>query len=144
MTTDKPDSLIRKIFEEGFNRGHLAVADELFSPDHLAHNPIGSGANGPQGFKLLILMFRNAFPDLHCTVEDEISQGNKVAAHWVMYGTQRGPFMGNQPTGRQVEIQGIVFARTENGRIVEDWTLVDQMGILQQLGVVPPSWRHER
>jgi predicted ester cyclase len=61
-----------------------------------------------------------------------------LAALWTMRGTHKGLFMGNQPTGRPVEVQGIIFAHISNGRIVEDWTLVDQMGILQQLGIVPP------
>ncbi len=86
-------------------------------------------------------MFRSAFPDLHCTVEDEIGEGDKLAAHWTMRGTHKGPFLGNPPTNRPIVVQGISFARTENGRIVEDWTLVDQMSILQQLGLIPPP-RH--
>lgn len=56
-----------------------------------------------------------------------------------MHGTHRGLFMGNPPTNRQVEVQGMIFGRIENGRIVEDWTLIDQIGILQQLGLVPPA-----
>jgi len=111
----------------------------LLSLNHIAHNTFGGGPLGPQGLKYLIAMFRNAFPDLHCTFEDEIRQGDKLAAHWTMRGTHKGLFLGNPPTGRKVEAQGIIFARTYNGRIVENWTLFDQMGILQQLGIVPPS-----
>jgi steroid delta-isomerase-like uncharacterized protein len=132
------DSLIQRIFEEAFNQGHLSVVDELLSPDHLAHDAIGGAPNGPQGLKWLIAMFRAAFPDLHCTVEDEIREGDKLAAHWVMRGTHRGSFLGNPPTSRLVVVQGIIFGRTENGRIVEDWLLIDQLGILQQLGLIPP------
>jgi steroid delta-isomerase-like uncharacterized protein len=132
-------SPIYRLFEEAFNQGNLDVVDELLSPDHFAHNAFGGGPNGPQGLKCLIAMFRNAFLDLHCTLEDEIRQGDKLAAHWTMRGTQKGLFMGNPPTGKSVEVQGIIFALTDNGRIVEDWTLVDEMGILQQLGIVPPS-----
>jgi steroid delta-isomerase-like uncharacterized protein len=87
-------------------------------------------------------MFRTAFPDLQCTVEDEIREGDQFAAHWTMRGTHKGSFLGNPPTGRPVVVQGIIFARTDNGRIVEDWTLLDQLGILQQLGIVPPPAGH--
>ncbi len=132
-------SPIARILDEAFNQGNLDVVDGLLSPDHFAHNGFGGGPNGPQGLKCLIAMFRTAFPDLHCTLEDEIRQGDKLAAHWTMRGTHTGLFMGNPPTGRTVEAQGIIFTRTENGRIVEDWTLVDEMGILQQLGLIPPS-----
>lgn len=139
MLSTQLQSPIYRIFEEAFNRGNLDVVDELLSPDYFAHNTFGGGPNGPQGLKCLIVMFRTAFPDLHYTLEDEIKQGDKLAAHWTMRGTHNGLFLGNPPTGRQVEVQGIIFARTVDGRIVEDWTMVDQMGILQQLGVVPPA-----
>jgi len=142
MPTDRSDSLIRRIFEEAFNQGDLAVVDEVLSPDHLAHIAFGGVPNGPQGLKWLIAMLRTAFPDLHCTVEDEIKVDDQFAAHWTMRGTHKGSFLGNPPTGRPVVVQGIIFARTENGRMVEDWTLIDQLGILQQLGLVPPPAGH--
>jgi len=142
MPASQPDTLIRRIFEEAFNQGSLAVVDELLSPNHFTHTAFGGAPNGPQGLKWLIAMFRTAFPDLYCTVEDEIKEGDKFAAHWTMRGTHKGLFMGNLPTGRPVEVQGIIFAHTENGRIVEDWTLIDQLGILQQLGLVPPPAGH--
>ncbi len=59
-----------------------------------------------------------------------------------MRGTHKGLFLGNPPTGRPIMVQGIIFARTENGQIVEDWTLTDQLSILQQLGLVPPPAGH--
>jgi hypothetical protein len=88
MSTNQTQSPIRRVFEEAFNRGNLAVVDELLSPNHFAHNSIGGAPNGPQGFKLLIAMFRTAFPDLHCIVEDEFSEGDKFSARWTLRGTQ--------------------------------------------------------
>ena len=137
-------SPIRRIFDEAFNRGNLAVVDEVLAPDHHAHIIIDGAPHGPQGLKLMIAIFRTAFPDLHCTVEDEIVTDNKFAVRWSLRGTHRGMFLGNPPTGKQVDVLGIIFGRTENGRIIEDWTLTDQLGILQQLGIVPPSGRRER
>ena len=139
MTTTQIKSPIRLVFDEAFTQGNLAIVDKLLSSDHLAHNTLGGAPNAPGGLKWLVATFRTAFPDLQCTLDDEIKQGDKLAAHWTMRGTHTGLFMGNPPTGRPVEAQGIIFARTENGRIVEDWTLVDEMGILQQLGLIPPS-----
>ncbi len=138
MPMNRTESLIRQIFEEAFNQGDLAVVDEVLTTDHIAHIAFGGAPNGPKGLKWLIAVFRAAFPDLHCIVEDEIWDGDQFAAHWTLRGTHKGSFLGNPPTGRPVEVQGIIFAHTKNGRIVEDWTLVDQMGILQQLGIVPP------
>lgn len=138
MPTDRIESPIQRIFDKAFNQGNLAVVDEVLTPDHFAHNAFGGAPDGPEGIKWLIAMFRTAFPDLQCTVEDEIREGDKFAAHWSMHGTHRGLFLGNPPTGRLVEVQGIIFGLISNGRIAEDWTLIDQMGILQQLGLVPP------
>jgi steroid delta-isomerase-like uncharacterized protein len=90
------------------------------------------------GLKQLIAMFRTAFPDLVCTIEDEIIQGDKVAAHWIMRGTHQGLFLGNSPTNKSIVVQGFIYARIENGQVIENWTMIDQMGVLQQLGLVPP------
>ena len=138
MSPDRTDSLIRRLFENAFNQGTLDVVDELFAPGGLTHAVAWGMPQNREGLKRLIALFRSAFPDLHCTVEDEISAGDKMAAHWTMRGTHTGAFLGNSPTNRSIVVQGISFARTENDQIAEDWTLIDQMSILQQLGIVPP------
>lgn len=132
-------SLVRRIFDLVFNQGDLAIVDELLAPGSITHIPAWGMPNNRMGLKQLIASFRAAFPDLHCTIEDEIHEGDRLAAHWTMHGTHQGQFLGNPPTGRPVEVQGIIFARTAGGRIVEDWILIDQLGMLQQLGIVPPS-----
>jgi steroid delta-isomerase-like uncharacterized protein len=131
-------SPITRLFAEAFSQGDLSVVDEVLTLEHFAHNTFGGSPNGPEGLKWLIATFRTAFPDLHCTVDDEINEGDRVAARWTMRGTHKGLFLGSPPTGKSIEVQGIIFARTENSRIIEDWTLIDQLGILQQLGLVPP------
>ena len=138
LSTDPTDSLIRRMVEHAFNQGALAVVDELLAPDGITHIPSWGMPHTREGLKQLIALFRSGFPDLHCTVEDEISAGDRVAAHWMMRGTQTGLFLGNRPTSRPIVVPGMIFAHIENGRIVEHWTLLDQMGMLQQLGIVPP------
>jgi steroid delta-isomerase-like uncharacterized protein len=138
MLTDSPPLFLR-IFTEAFNQGNLAAVEELLAPDSITHIPAWGMPNNRMGLKQLIASFRAAFPDLHCTVEDVIREGDKFAAHWTMRGTHKGSFFGNPPTGRTIVAKGIIFALIENGRIIEDWILVDQMGMLQQLGVVPPA-----
>lgn len=137
MPTDRTQSLICRIFEEAFNKGNLVVVDELLSPDHFAHIAFGGAPFGPGGLKWLIAMFRSAFSDLHCTVEDEISEGDQFAAHWTMRGTHTGLFLGNPPSGKRMQTQGLIFARLEGGLMVEDWMLIDHFGLLQQLGIIP-------
>jgi len=138
MTISQPNSLIRRIIDTAFNQGNFPAVEELLAPDSITHITAWGMPNNRLGLKQLIATFRTAFPDLDCTVEDEIYQGNKVAAHWTMRGTLQGLFFGNQPTGRPVLVQGIIFARIENDQIAENWTLIDQIGMLQQLGIVPP------
>ena len=138
MTISQPNSLIRRIIDTAFNQGNFPAVEELLAPDSITHITAWGMPNNRLGLKQLTATFRTAFPDLHCTVEDEIYQGNKVAAHWTMNGTHQGLFFGNQPTGRSIMVQGIIFARIENDQIAENWTLIDQIGMLQQLGIVPP------
>ena len=130
-------SPVRQVFYQAFNQGNLTMVDELVSAD-LATYMSGWGLPASRmGLKQMIANLRAAFPDLHCTVEDEIRDGDKLAAHWTMRGTHRGSYLGNPPTGKQVSSLGIIFARIAEGKIVENWILIDQMGLLQQLGVIP-------
>ena len=131
-------SLIGRIFNLAFNQGYLVIIDELVAVNGVTHAMSWGMPASRLGLKQLIAAYRTGFPDLHCTIEDEIYQGDRLAALWAIRGTHNGLFLGNPPTGRLVEVQGIIFARTKKGQIIEDWTLIDQMGILQQLGVVPP------
>ena len=138
VTTVQHKSIIRRILDEAFNQGNLAIVDELVAPDSISHHMSWGMPANRMCLKQLIAMFRTAFPDLLCTVEDDIHQDDKVAAHWTMSGTHRGLFLGNSPTNKSIVVQGLIYARIENGQVIENWTLIDQMSMLQQLGLVPP------
>lgn len=131
-------SLTHAFFDQAFNKGNLAVVDELVPVDSSIYIPGWGMSANRLGLKQMIINLRTAFPDLACTVDDEIEGASKLAALWTLRGTHIGAFFGNLPTGRQVEIQGFVYAHMMDGRISEGWFLIDQMGILQQLGIVPP------
>ncbi|HEX7973233.1 MAG TPA: ester cyclase [Anaerolineales bacterium] len=137
MQTD--NSLVQRFFDLAFNQGDLGIIDELVAADGAISSVSWGSSTSRTGLKQLIAAFRIAFPDLHSTVEDEIREGGKLAACWTMRGTHLGAYQGNPPTGRPVVVQGMLYAHTENGRIVAGWILVDQIGILQQLGIVPPT-----
>ena len=141
MHTAPSTSLVRQIFDQAFNQGNLAIVDELISADLTSRMPGWGLPATRMGLKQMIVNLRSAFPDLHCKIDDEIGEGEKLAAHWTMLGTHQGSFFGSPPTGRPVTAQGLIFARTENGQIVEDWILIDYLGILQQLGLIPPPAR---
>ncbi|MEZ4621215.1 MAG: ester cyclase [Caldilineaceae bacterium] len=132
-------SLIQQILTQVCNQGDLAAVNELIVTEDSIRTASGEEPVSRMGLRHLLATFRTAFPDLHCTVEDEISMGDKVAAYWTMRGTHLGPFLGNRATGRPIVAQGLILARIDNGRITEERTLVDQMGILQQLGLIPPA-----
>lgn len=134
-------SPIHTIFDQAFNRGNLAIVDELVSVDSATHVPGWGMPANRLGIKQMIVNLRTAFPDLFCTVDDEIEGGSKSAALWTMRGTHKGPFFGNWPTGKRVEVQGFIFIHSANDRVIENWILIDQMGLLQQLGIVPPPRR---
>ena len=78
-----------------------------------------------------------AFPDVHFTIEDQVAEADKVVTRWTWRGTHQGPFQGIPPTGKHVMVTGVGINRFANGKVVENWTNMDILGLLQQLGVVP-------
>jgi len=138
MSEGENKALIRRFFEEFRNRGDLAVADELLAPDCVLHAGLGPDIHGPEGCKQDIITVRSAFPDFHVTIDDMVAEGDEVATRWTIRGTHRGEFAGIAPTGRQVTGWGMSIDRIVGGKIVETWNRYDTLGLMQQLGVIPP------
>ena len=136
MSTEENKALIRRAYEEGFNQKNLAVFDEMDAPDFIVHNA-STTMEGLEAFKQFLSMYLNAFPDARFTVEDMIAEGDKVVARHTFRGTQTGELMGIPPTGKQVTTTGVTITRFANGMGVELWGNSDDLGLLQQLGVVP-------
>ena len=139
MLTETNKAVSRRFFEEVFGKGNLAVADEIVDKDHIntgPSNPPGL-APGLEGTKQFITMYRNAFPDLRFTIDEQIAEGDKVVTRWTAYGTNQGEMAGIPATGKSATVTGIVVDRIVNGKIVESWPTFDQFGMLQQLGVIP-------
>ena len=131
----------RRVFVELWGEGKLELADELYVPDYVDHvgrGPEASRVIGPEGIKQAVTLFRNAFPDLHYSVEAQLAEGELVLSRFSASGTQTGEFLGKAPTGRQVSYTGMDLNRIVDGRIVESWVSYDALGLLQQLGLVPP------
>jgi steroid delta-isomerase-like uncharacterized protein len=129
-------AVLDRINEEAFNRGDVGVLDELVAEDFVEHDPMPGTSPDREGFKAMIRGLREAFPDFHTEVEDQIVAGDKVVERWSCTGTQEGEFMGLPPSNRRVEIHGMDISRLADGRLVEHWTQVDMMSTLQQLGVM--------
>lgn len=129
-------ALVRRAIEEVYNQGNLAIVDELVASDFVMHSA-SDEIHGPAGAKQFVTMLREAFPDLHVTIEDQIADGDKVVTRWSSEGTHLGEFQGIPPTGKHGMMTGIDIDRVGGGKIVECWVNEDDLGLLQQLGVIP-------
>ncbi len=131
-------NVVRRLFEELWNKGNLPVADELFSPNYAHHDPSTPDVGrGPESEKKRATLYRTAFPDLRLTIEDIIAEGETVTARWSCRGTHRGDLSGIAPTGKQFTISGVTIVRISNGKMAEGYVNWDALGLMQQLGVVP-------
>lgn len=136
MQVETNTTVASRWYEEVFNAGKIELIDELFAPNFVDHDP-GNPLPGFEGLRQLVSMYRSAFPDLRLTIEDEITEGDRVVTRFTGRGTHKGPLMGIPPTGKRVTITAIDILRFENGRIVEHWGNQDLLGMMQQLGVIP-------
>jgi steroid delta-isomerase-like uncharacterized protein len=114
----------RSYFEEVLNHGSMSVADTIFAPGIQFHYPLGE-LSGADKVKDYLAAFRAAFPDVQFTVADLMAEGDRVAARWMLSGSQTGPFRGKPPTGERVSVSGITLFHVVNGRIHEMWIAFD-------------------
>ena len=136
--SEENKAVVRRLFEELWNKGNLSVADEIFAPNYTHHDPSTPDfERGPESEKKRATLYRTAFPDLRLTIEDLIAEGETVMARWSCRGTHKGDLSGIAPTGKQFTISGVSIARLAGGKMVEGWVNWDAQGLMQQLGVVP-------
>jgi steroid delta-isomerase-like uncharacterized protein len=138
-TTEEENKVVlRRTYEELFNQGNLANVEELIAPDCINHDvPPGMNNRGPEGIRQVVLMLRTAFPDLHVTIEELVAEGDMVACLVTMSGTHLGTFMGISPTGRSFRQAQMHFVRFRDGKGIENRAVRDDLGMMQQLGVIP-------
>jgi len=130
-------NVARRFLEEVMNRGNRAVGDHLVAPDFVDHSPMPGFSPDAMGFKKGLAMVRTAMPDMKYTIEDVIAEGDKVVVRWRASGTHKGEMFGIPPTSKSIVVTGIDIFRVSNGKLVEFWLNWDQLGMLQQLGVIP-------
>ena len=134
MTTEENKATSRRFLDEVLNRGNLGVIDELTGPNFVDHSlPPGVPA-GNEGIKAFFTMFRAAFPDLHYTIEDTIAEGDRLVQRTTAHGTMKGDFQGMPASGKEATWSEIHITRFADGKVVEHWGVVDQLGMLAQLG----------
>jgi predicted ester cyclase len=129
-------ALARRVIEELFTNHNVALIDEFF-PDCVYRAPAVGELRG-EAYKQFLTQVLAAFPDGRWTVEDQVAEGDKVVTRWSFTGIHRGNLMGIAPTGKQVTTSGVMIDRIVGGKIAEEWEEYDALGMMQQLGAIPP------
>ena len=134
MSIEQNKQIARRFFEQFIGQGRFDVLAELTIPSFIDHS-LPPGVTPAQ----IIGVFRAGFPDLTLTVEDQAAENDRVVTRWTVHGTHTGDFSGIPATGKTMTMPGITIQRLKNGKLVEAWVQYDQLGLLQQLGVIPTS-----
>lgn len=135
--SEENKALIRRWFEEVWNKGREDAIDEMFAADGIAHgltDESGEAMRGPIDYKPFFRSFRTAFPDIEVIVEDTVSEGDKVAARCRVRGKHQSDTLGFAATQQPMDITGITIVRVRDGKIVEAWNNFDFMSMFRQLG----------
>jgi steroid delta-isomerase-like uncharacterized protein len=137
MSVEENKKIAHEFFNAAWNRGDFDTLRRLAAEDSIDHSPMGT-EKGVESFLHVVTGFREAFPDVKLTIEDEIAEGDRVVHRWRLNGTSQKPFMGIPPTGKPTVFNGTTIVRLENGKVAERWASLDMLGLLTQLGAIPP------
>jgi steroid delta-isomerase-like uncharacterized protein len=137
VTTAENKKVLEAFVEDVINQGRLDRADDLVALDFVELDPLPGQQQGREGLKDVIAGLRAAFPDLHWAVEETVAESDKVVSRFTWTGTHRATFLGIPSTGRKVAVKGVVIDRLADGKMADSRILMDTLGMMQQLGVVP-------
>lgn len=137
MTGSDKKLLIKSFVEETINKGNLDAINELVAENFVEHVPFPGQGAGRDGLRHAIAIFLSAFPDIHWVLDEQIEEGEKVVSRFTWTGTHRGEFLGIPPTGKPVKVWGVVMDVIKNGTLSESRIIMDTLGLLQQIGVIP-------
>jgi len=137
VSAEDNKALVRRFVNEVQSGGNTDLIDEICSAEFVNHSASPGLPADREGIKILTTMFKGAFPDSYFTVEDMIAEGDKVVTRKTFHGTHEGEFMGIPPSGRTVTVSLIDVVRISDGLAVEHWSVGDNLGMMQQLGVIP-------
>ena len=135
-----PDNaaIVREFIDRVLNQGEIEETGRYFWEDVVEEVPMPGQGPGLKGLQDVLRGMKAGFPDIHWKVEEQMSEGDRVMSRFVWTGTHRGPFLGIPPTGRHVSVWGIVIDRLVDGRIKQTRIIMDTLGLMGQLGVIPP------
>jgi predicted ester cyclase len=141
MAAEDNKTIVRRLLEEPWT-GNLGIVDEYVDADYVGYDASQpEPLRGPQAVKEFIQIFLSGFSDGRITVDHQFAEGDMVATRWTGRGTHDGELMGIAPTRKQVTVPGINISKVKNGKVVEEWSNWDTLGMLQQLGAVPEPAR---
>jgi steroid delta-isomerase-like uncharacterized protein len=135
MAADNKE-IVRRVLEDVWTDPD--ILDELISEDYVGHDPaLPEPVRGPRGAKENAKQYLDAFEGAHITVQEQIGEGDSVATRWEGRGRHTGEIMGIPPSGKDVVVSGLNLSRLKDGKIVEEWSIWDTLGMLQQIGAIP-------
>jgi predicted ester cyclase len=143
MFANENKALVRRYVEEFVDRSNFDLSDEIFAPNFVRHDAGPDQVPRVEDLKHFFAMLHSGFPGFQSTIEDLLSEGDKVVLRFTFHGTHQGEFMGIAPTGKEVTMSGIDILRIAEGKIVEMWNQEDVLGMMQQLGVIPAPGHSE-
>jgi len=141
VTTTNLKARFERIPLEVLNQGNVQLIDELFAPTYIDRTPQPNVAPTRDGFRQWVIALRAAFPDVHYTVEDSINDGDKWVGRLSVTGTMTGDFAGMPATGKRAAWNEIHILHVDGDRVLEHWGVVQELGMLIQLGVIPAPGR---
>jgi steroid delta-isomerase-like uncharacterized protein len=132
-STEANKAAVRDCFEQA-SKGNFAALHSIVTPDYVIHP---DEVRGPDGLAAMVQGYRSAFADLSVTIEHQFTEGDYVATRSTVRGRHEGELMGAPPSGRDVEFTSLTISRCRDGKIEEEWELVDTVGLLRQIGALP-------
>ncbi len=136
--SDANKAIIGAFIEEVINQGRLERADDLVKEDFIELDPLPGQQQGREGLKAALHSMLTAFPDMHWYVDEMVAEGDKVVTRFHWNGTHRDSFLGIPATGRSVTVVGVVIDLLDSGKMAESRILMNTLGMMEQLGVIPP------
>ncbi len=126
---------MRRFVDDILNAGDPSVLPELIHPDYV-HRAPGEELHGADGLTALLNGYRTAFPDLRIEIDELLAHGDVTLLSFTLTGTHRGDLLGHPATGRRVKAHGMVRSRFRDGKIAEEWEILDQLTLFEQLGLI--------
>jgi steroid delta-isomerase-like uncharacterized protein len=136
VSTETTKRLARRFYDEVLNARQVDVVDDLAVAEYVEHDPLPGQRDNREGLKERVRALTEGLAPTF-TIEDLIAEDDRVVVRWTNRGTHVAPFLGIPPTGRSFEFAGIDVYRVENDRLAEHWHVIDQLTMLQQLGLLP-------